>query len=109
MFSPGVLRMFSNPRYVSSPIALHLRNKFLTVLTAASALPFAWLLPGLMKFSLKCHLFENDIKSFDVNWGPLSVIIFLGIPCRLNCCFNLTIMVDVNVLGIQSISMKLEV
>ena len=28
MFSPGVLRIFSNPRYGSSPIALHLRNKF---------------------------------------------------------------------------------
>ena len=40
------------------------------------------------KFCWMPNRVQSPFMSSDMNWGPLSLVIFLGIPCNFQICFR---------------------
>ena len=60
----------------------------LAISTGASAMPLAWLFPGLLVSCTNWHFRAIFLNSADANCGPLSLTKVLGMPCRQKLFFS---------------------
>ena len=69
-------------------LSLFFLHSHFTVLTAASASPFALGCFGLTRACSKLYLLAKFSNCLPVYWLPQSVTNFAGMPCRLKCSFR---------------------